>query len=361
MYGMNYSVFIARQFLFVFVLIVTSVSMTLGQLNSYTISGTVMDNVGNQPLLGATVFLENTSFGAASDFDGNFTFNARVAEGAYNLVVSYFGYKTIKIPVLLDQSNTSVSLDVIMEQDILALDEVVITGAAINVNKKKLGNAISTLRGDDLQNKGATSIDQALSGKVSGALVQQNSGDPAGGISVRLRGPSTISGSSEPLYIIDGILVNNSSNQLIDLGGNSQNRLADLNPNDIERIEIIKGAAAAAIYGSRASNGVVQIFTKRGKEGVTKYNFSTSFISNSLRKKILYNDAPLAWANPFNRNDLTTVPATRYDYQDEIFSTGYGMENFFSASGGNDKTKFFLSGSYLNNEGIIDRRWQRVF
>lgn len=326
--------------------------LAFAQQVSYTISGAVTDADG-LPLIGASVFIPSLYKGTVTDADGAYRLQGEAAPGNYQLEISYFGYRSQQLPVEILSSTTSVSVNVSMAEDILALDEVVVTGAAINVNKKKLGNAISTLKGDDLQNGGAISIDQALSGKVAGALIQQNSGDPAAGISVRLRGPSTISGSSEPLYIIDGILVNNSSNQLVDLGGNSQNRLADLNPNDIDRIEIIKGAAAAAIYGSRASNGVVQIFTKRGKAGVTKYNFSTSLISNSLRKKIDYNDAPLAWEDPFDRTNLATRPVTRYDYQDQFFTTGLGIENFLSASGGSDKTRFFLSGSYLNNEGII--------
>src|SRR6185436_18110749 len=113
----------------------------------------------------------------------------------------------------------------------------------------------------------------------------QNSGNPAGGISVRLRGPSTIVGSSDPLYIVDGVIVNNDSRQLIDLGGYTQNRLVDISPDDIERMEVIKGAAAAALYGSRANNGVVQIWTKRGTIGKPKFTFNTRYASSELREE----------------------------------------------------------------------------
>ena len=190
------------------------------------------------------------------------------------------------------------------------------------------------------------------SGKIPGALVQQNSGDPAGGISIRLRGPSTIQGSSDPLYIVDGIIYSNASYALIDVGGYSQNRLVDLNPNDIERIEVVKGAAAAAIYGARASNGVVEIFTKRGRAGEPRVNFSTNLKLNELRKQIAYNQAPLRWTS-FDHTDLTTEPVERYNFQDYIFSRAYGVENYISVSGGTDKTKYYVSGSYLDNGGIV--------
>ncbi|NJC24925.1 TonB-linked SusC/RagA family outer membrane protein [Lewinella antarctica] len=184
-------------------------------------------------------------------------------------------------------------------------------------------------------------------------MVQQNSGDPAGGISIRLRGATTITGSSDPLYIIDGIIVNNSSNNLVDLGGNSQNRLVDINPADIDRIEVIKGAAAAAIYGSRASNGVVQIFTKRGKQGAPRINFTTNFRVNQLRNQIDYNTVPLAWEDRADLTNLNTVPVERFNYQDDIFATGYGTDNNVSISGGSDKTRYFISGGYLSNEGAV--------
>ena len=115
-----------------------------------------------------------------------------------------------------------------------------------------------------MESTGATSLDKALTGKLAGALIQQNSGNPAGGVTIRLRGTGTVLGDADPLYMVDGVIVNNDSPELIRLGGGAQNRLIDLNPNDVERIEIVKGAAAAALYGSRANNGVVQIFTKHG-------------------------------------------------------------------------------------------------
>ncbi|MBQ0735596.1 SusC/RagA family TonB-linked outer membrane protein [Aquimarina celericrescens] len=322
------------------------------QNNFYTISGTVTDQATGIPVPGVSIYIEGSSSGSVSDFDGKYTFTASTTSGQYQLTASSLGYSTQKITINLG-SETEIIQDFQITEDLLSLDEVIVTGSSFGVNKRTLGNAISSVKAEELVNNGAIAIDQALAGKTTGALVQQNSGDPAGGISIRLRGASTIAGSSDPLYIIDGVFVNNSSNDLIDLGGNSQNRLADINPNDIEKIEIVKGAAAAAIYGSRASNGVIQIFTKRGKTGKPRINFSTSIRINELRKEIDYNEVPLSWEDPFDRNNLNTLPAQRYNYQDEIYTTATGTETFLSASGGTDKTTYFMSGSFLDNGGIV--------
>ena len=338
------------------------VSFTYGQNQNYAFTGKVTDVGSGIPITGASVIIANTSYGAVTDFDGNYSFTASLAQGDYVLVASYLGYTTKRTNISAG-SNLDIVTDFQLTEDLLSLDEVVVTGSTVGVNKRTLGNAISTIKSEDLVNNGAIAADQAISGKISGALVQQNSGDPAGGISIRLRGPSTIAGSSDPLYIIDGIIVSNSSNSnaLVDLGGNSQNRLVDINPNDIDRIEVIKGAAAAAIYGSRASNGVVQIFTKKGKKGAPKFTFTTNTRVNELRKQIDYNTVPLAWVDPFDRNNLETVPVERFNYQDEFFQSGFGIENFLSVNGGNDKTSYYVSGSFLDNEGTIKNTdFQRI-
>jgi TonB-linked SusC/RagA family outer membrane protein len=272
--------------------------------------------------------------------------------GNYKLNFSSLGFSNQSKSLSLGDG-VDIKTDISLLPDLMNLDEVVVTGTSVKTSRKQLGNSIATLSAKDLINSGATGIDQAMAGKVSGALVQQNSGDPAGGVSVRMRGPSTITGSSDPLYVIDGLIVSNSSRQVIDLGGNTQNRLVDLNPNDIDHIEILKGAAAAAIYGSRASNGVVQIFTKRGKTGKPVFSFTSNFKMNQLRKKMDYNQVPLAWVDPYDIHNLATKPAQRYDVQDALFQTGYGKENYLSVSGGSENTKYFASTSLLDNEGII--------
>ncbi|WP_222984583.1 SusC/RagA family TonB-linked outer membrane protein [Flagellimonas meishanensis] len=349
------------RFRLLLVLLLAITPVAFGQ-SQYTFNGTVTESGTNVPISGASVYVQGTAFGAVSDFDGNYNFTANLDSGSYTLTISSIGFSTQNLSVDLGSSST-ISNDIVLQEDLLSLDEVVVTGTGAGANKRTLGNAISTIRSEELVNNGAIAVDQAISGKISGALVQQNSGDPAGGISIRLRGPSTVLGNSDPLYIVDGIIVSNSSNSndLVDLGGNSQNRLVDLNPNDIERIEVIKGAAAAAIYGSRASNGVVQIFTKKGRAGDPKFSFSTNVRINELRKEIDYNTVPLAWMDPFDRTNLETTPVQRFNYQDDFFESGFGIENNLSVSGGNEKTTYYISGSFLDNEGIIKNTdFQRI-
>ncbi|MEJ7692493.1 SusC/RagA family TonB-linked outer membrane protein [Daejeonella sp.] len=320
------------------------------QTSRYTIKGVITDARNKEPLIGAAVRITGTNQGTSTDVNGAFSLNLDLSQGSYPVAITYAGYKTVTRTVMLNQS--VVTLNVEMSEDALNLDEVVVTGTTVATSKRQLGNAISTVSAKELEGGAATSIDQALAGKVSGAQISQNSGNPAGGISVRLRGNSTISGSSDPLYIVDGVIINNSSAELVDLGGYTQNRLVDINPADIDRIEIIKGAAGAAIYGSRASNGVVQIFTKKGKSGAPVVNVSTQFRSNSLRKKVEYNEYPFRFINT-TAADKTQVPVTRYDLQDEIFETAYGSETNVSVSGGSDNSQYYASAGYLGNDGII--------
>ena len=338
----------ARRLLAVLLLLCT------GQLahaqDHQTIKGVITDARNKEPLSGATIRLEGTTFATTTDQAGAYTLNAAIKDGKYSLTITFTGYKPITRTVTLDHSVQTFST--IMNENALSLGEVVVTGTTVAVTKKQLGNAISTVSGKELTQGLATSVDQAMAGKVAGAEVSQNSGNPDGGISVHLRGNSTIAGSSDPLYIIDGVIVNNNSDQLIDLGGYTENRLADINPADIDHIEVIKGAAGAAIYGSRASNGVVQIFTKKGHSGQPVVNVSTDFRDNSLRKKMAYNTYPFAFANT-TPTDLTKVPVTRYDLQKDIFASAQGTDDNVSVSGGNDATQYYVSGGYLYNGGIV--------
>lgn len=326
-------------------------SAAFGQ-QPYNLKGKITDSRTGEEIFGATVSISGTTIGTVSDLDGNYVLFVNQNPGLIKLLVRSVGYSSRTLDVTLG-NQTEITNNIALNPDLMNLDEVIVTGTSVGTSRRQLGNAVATVGQRQLEETGAIAVDQALSGKIAGALVQQNSGDPAGGISVRLRGSSTITGSSDPLYIVDGVLINNNSNQLVDIGGTAQNRLVDINPADIERIEVLKGAAAAAIYGSRASNGVVQIFTKRGQSGKPKFTFSTAFRSNELRKKIPFNTVPLDWTVPGNRNNFETFPVERYDYQDLIFRTAYGTENNLSVSGGSDKTKYFASVGYLNNGGII--------
>ncbi|ULT22081.1 TonB-dependent receptor plug domain-containing protein [Sphingobacterium sp. E70] len=223
------------------------------------------DSRTGQSVPGTTIKLKGTNQSVSTNANGEFTLTTSINPGKYDLVLSNVGYAPTTTSIELG-NQTTLTLTPSLQEDLVRMNEVIVIGNAVGTSRKVLGNAVSTVNAKDIANSNATSIDQALTGKVAGALISQNSGNPAGGISVQLRGPSSIVGSGSPLYIVDGVIVNNSSAELLDLGGYSQNRLVDINPADIENFEIIKGAAAAAIYGSRASNGVVLITTKREKK-----------------------------------------------------------------------------------------------
>ncbi|MBC6491517.1 SusC/RagA family TonB-linked outer membrane protein [Flavihumibacter stibioxidans] len=335
-----------------FPLLVLFQLLSVAVLAQVRISGKVSSAAG-ELLPSISVQVVNTSFGTSTNTEGKYAFEADLKNGSYTVLFSGVGFKPVEKKISVG-TERSFSFDIQLQPDVLGLNEVIVTGTNVATSKKKLGNTVATVSARDIQFSAATGIDGALQGKVAGAQITQNSGNPAGGISVRLRGPSTIVGSSDPLYIVDGVIVNNDSRQLIDLGGYAQNRLVDINPNDIERIEVIKGAAAAAIYGSRANNGVVQIFTKKGKTGAPQVSFSTQLKTNSVRKTLDYNEYPFR----FNNNvatDLTQSPVTRYDYQDKIFRTGFGTDNNLSVSGGTEATKYYVGLSNTYNEGIVDQ------
>ncbi|GAB3524394.1 TonB-dependent receptor [Emticicia fontis] len=359
------------------------------QRTTYVIKGKVSDASGGVP--GATVKIDGTAFGTMTDMEGSYTLNANLSSGKYKISASSVGYATKTQEVSLD-NQTSITLDVTLTDDVMNLDEVVVTGSTIRTSRRELGNAISAVNADQLKETGSSNLVSALQGKVPGAQITQNSGDPAGGITVRLRGVKSIQGSSDPLYVIDGVIVSNSSANVSQTALGNQvgaatigtNRLADINPADIESINVINGAAAAAQYGSRAANGVVLITTKRGKTGTPRITFTTSVNANELRKKVFISTygkqfgfaglrlhtigvvtpAQVA-ANPgttvvgilrdgtINNLASNLVDVKRYDYQDQIFQTGLGTDNNVSISGGNDKTQYFASLSYMKNEGII--------
>ncbi|MBA3405593.1 MAG: TonB-dependent receptor, partial [Gemmatimonadaceae bacterium] len=227
------------------------------------------------------------------------------------------------------------------------LSEVIVTGTGSATERRKLGTSVASVDSTLISRAQAVTVDQAMQGKIPGAQISQNSGGPGGGgISVRLRGVNSFISGSDPLYIIDGVIIDNGSAQLADLGGrsNPQNRLADINPADIERIEVIRGAAAAALYGSRANNGVVQIFTRRGTTGKPHFSYTSRFTSNELREQQPFNFYPFTAAG---------LPTTRFNYQNDIFKRAMGNEQNLTVEGGNDQTRYFVSGNYAKEDGIL--------
>ena len=201
----------------------------------------------------------------------------------------------------------------------------------------------------------AFSVNRTLQGAFPGVYVTQTNGNPAGGMSVRMRGPSTILGGTSPLYVLDGIPISNASRELIDLGGGTQNRLVDLALHDVERIEIMKGPAAQAHYGARASNGVVQIVTKQGTSGPPRVAFSTRVQTEAVRNTLDVNRAQNAQGQVLdNFGNPLPEGARRWDWQDFIYDRAYGTEQALSVSGGFGDTRYRASGSHLTNQGIVE-------
>jgi TonB-linked SusC/RagA family outer membrane protein len=342
------------------------------------ITGKVTNSVDGNPIPGVNVVVDGSKKGVSTDFEGSYTINA--GSGS-TLSFSFLGYETQKI-----KTDSSV-LNVKLKELTSTLDQVVVVGSTVRTSRKELGNAITSVKSEQLLRSQPNSISSALQGKVAGAQISQNSGDPSGGFSIKLRGTSSVLGSSDPLYVVDGVVISNATTNVSSLfvGENStikigQNKSADINPNDIESVEVLNGGSAAAIYGARAANGVILITTKKGKSGEPKFTFSTSTIFNKLRKKIEVNminkqfkssalaQFPVATTTTASAStavvitrsvtdvatlDKEQIDVTRYDYQDNIFTTGYGSDTYFSGQGGDKNTKYSISVGYLENGGII--------
>lgn len=327
-----------------------------------TITGKVNTDKGDTVPF-ANVIQKGTSNGTTTDIDGNFSID--VAALPATLVFSSLGYTTI------EQNVTSATpISVVMGESAEALEEVVITGLATSIKRSNLANAVSTVTGEELVGTtGQTTVDGALYGKLTGVNIVSSSGAPGGGFAMRLRGISSINGNNQPLFIVDGVYINNveiPSGLRFASGANrgneenSSNRLADIDPNDIETIEVLKGASAAAIYGTRANAGVVIITTKRGRNGKTNFRFGQDIGAQSIQNRI--GMRPWTAANVESTFGADEVAAYNnaiangglIDYEDEIYgNTGFITETKFSADGGNGKTKFYVGLSHRDEEGII--------
>ncbi|HVD60533.1 MAG TPA: TonB-dependent receptor, partial [Gemmatimonadaceae bacterium] len=332
-----------------------------------TLTGTVVDSLTRQPLTGARISVRGMALGTQTSANGTFAL-PNVPQDEVILVVRRIGYRPIEVRAARDAATVNVALG----RDLFKLDEVVVTGQVTSIQRRNLANAISTVNADDLERVPAQSVEHALQGKVVGANIQSNSGAPGGGVQVQLRGVTSINGASEPLYVVDGVVVSNvaiPSNQnavtRAAAGSNPAltqdaqvNRIADLNPNDIETIEVLKGASAAAIYGSRASNGVIIITTRKGRSGKAQMNLTqrvgVSELSNSLGSRTFTSVADAVEAfGPSAANYFQ--PGVVYD-QEELLAgkKPAAVETLFDLSGGDDNTKYFIAGGWRGEGGIID-------
>ncbi|WP_298717345.1 TonB-dependent receptor plug domain-containing protein, partial [Chitinophaga sp.] len=328
------------------------------------VSGRVTDTQGNG-LPGVTVRLLNSNRGTVSDITGKFSLEAPAGS---TLVFSFTGYKTLR------QEASATAMTVTLEEDFANLDEVVITGLATSVKRSNLANAVATLSAKDLYGVApAQTFDAALSGKIPGALITANSGAPGGGISVKMRGVTSIFSNSQPLYVVDGIFISNVSVPAglniitaASRAGNEQyqdnpsSRVADINPDDIENIEVLKGASASAIYGSKAAAGVVIITTKKGLSGRTLVKARQDVGWTQARK--LLGMRHFTEETAFDKGGAAARDAfiaardagQLYDHEKELYGEkGLLLNTNVSVTGGDERTGVFFSANRKDEQGII--------
>jgi TonB-linked SusC/RagA family outer membrane protein len=336
----------------------------------YTVKGTVKDETTKAALPGVNIIIKGTTNGVITDVNGGFQL-AVSSNSKVTLVFTYIGYISQNVEV----SSSQTTLDVMLAEDVTKLEEVVVTGLASDIKRSNLANAVSTVSAKELV--GTTQIqtvDNALYGKLTGVNISTNGGAPGGGVSVQMRGIASLVGASQPLYIVDGVYINNSTNRsgrgsVTGASGaatqdDNSNRLADINPNDIESIEVLKGPSAAAIYGTRANAGVIIINTKRGKSGKTKISFEQDLGFARPQRLLGVDDWSEAKINSFFPAARRQVELERfrqaagrtYDYEQYFYDNTATLSNTrLNISGGNDKTTFFISGALTDEDGIIRR------
>ena len=310
------------------------------QQNGRRVTGKVLDKSG-EPIIGANVVVKGTTTGTVTDIDGNFSLE--VAEGAL-LEISYIGYLEQEIKVG-NQNNLTIRLS----EDTQNLDEVVVVGYG-TVKKSDLTGSVSSVKAEELAAFPVASPAQALQGRTSGVHVKQSSGAPGGSPTVRIRGTNSILGGNDPLYVIDGFPTNSG--------------LALLSSDDIESIEVLKDASSIAIYGSRGSNGVILVTTKKGKSGKTKVDFSTTLGLQKLAKKMdmmnaqeyarfynerLVNDGKEAC---FSESEINAL-GEGFDWQDFVYSTQPIRTHALDISGGTDRTQFTVGANIFDQQGIV--------
>lgn len=321
------------------------VGLVQAQGGTGTVRGRITDGASGHGLPNAQIMVTGTRIGAISGADGRYTLT-QVPTGSREVAARRLGYQPASFTMTVAPGENNAP-DLAMNVSALNLSEVIVTGSGTPTEKRQIGTSVASVDSAVIGRAQAVTIDQALQGKTAGAQITQNSGGPGGGgVSVRLRGTNSFISGSDPLYIIDGVIIDNGSSQLADLGirSNPQNRLADLNPADIDRIEIIRGAAAAALYGSRANNGVVQIFTKRGSIGKPHFTLTSRVASSELREQQPFNFYPF---------DAAGLPIARFNYQDDIFHRAPASEHNLTVEGGNDQTRYYFSGNFADEDGIL--------
>ncbi|MBQ7772539.1 MAG: SusC/RagA family TonB-linked outer membrane protein [Bacteroidales bacterium] len=354
--------------------VMTLVAMTLSLgawAQNVKVSGTVVDIAG-EPLIGVYVLVEGTTTGTSTDIDGTYAIEC---PGDATLKFSLMGMKDVVVPV-----NGKAVINVTLEEDAVLLEDVVVTALGIKKERKSLGYAVSDIKADELmKNKTANPI-SSLSGKIAGVNITQAGGAAGSGAQIILRGGTSAAEGkdNQPLIVVDGIVYDNSSsvvgNSAFDgsmkAATTSSNRLMDLNPEDIENMSVLKGPAAAALYGSRAANGVILVTTKSGKSGSVEVNlssrFSTSWVTNLPEVQTQYQRGYMEEQYDADGNYLNTQyndfaytswgeksSAKTYDNIGDFFQGGYVFDESVSIAGGTENSKYYLSGSYYDQGGVV--------
>ncbi|MBC7650432.1 MAG: SusC/RagA family TonB-linked outer membrane protein, partial [Deinococcales bacterium] len=314
------------------------VFFALGSIaQTITVSGKILDSK-SQPVPSATILEKGTKNGVSAGGDGTFTI--KVKTGA-TLVVSSIGFEDQQIKA---SSNVTVSLIA----DDAALDEVVVTGYQ-TLQKRAITGSVATVKAEQIKNAPIGSFDQILQGQAAGTLIQANSGQPGAAANVIIRGIGSVSGGTEPLYVLDGVQI-------------SAQNFSSINPNDFETISILKDATTTAQYGSRGANGVIVITTKKGKAGQTKFEYNAQYGQSKFptNKLVLMNtnqklDYEIANGNPYGwtTTELDSLRKINTNWQDVITQTGITNNQQINASGGNEKTTFFTSLGFFNQSGTV--------
>lgn len=316
----------------------------VGTLQSQKINGVVTDAATGEPVIGANVIIEGTTLGTVTDVNGKFSLEVPKTDAA--VIISFLGYNSERITL-----NGQTELNIKLVPDVTKLEEVVVVGYG-TVRKTDVTGSSSAISVKDFKNQDITRVDQVLQGRAAGVQVENTGGAPGSNVKVRIRGANSVLGNNDPLYVVDGFV------------GADFNAL---NPQDIDDIQVLKDASATAIYGSRGANGVILISTKKGKKGKMSLEFTSKLSSSYLPKKLdvlspaefaqVVNERNIALGFPAHFSDVEMAGfksgAHGTDWQDEIYRTAIGQEYQMSISGGNEKTAYYISGNYLNQDGIV--------
>jgi TonB-linked SusC/RagA family outer membrane protein len=313
-----------------------------------SVSGTVVDESG-EPLIGATVQQKGTSTGTSTDMDGKFTLSLSPKA---TITVSYVGYITQTIAV-----NGRNVINVTMQENSAVLDEVVVVGYG-QMRRSDLTGSVVSVGEDAVKKSISTSIDQVLQGRAAGVQIQANSGTPGASTSIRIRGINSLNATNQPIFVIDGVVIDSTTDD------ETSNPLSSINPSDIVSMDVLKDASATAIYGSRASNGVIMITTKRGKAGQATVTYDAYFGWQEMPKKYdMLNLREYAEHHNYRADYISSVDKSNAfihpellgegtDWQDELFNKAFMMNHSLSITGGSDRSTWAFSGGYLDQDGI---------